>query len=262
MTPSFSQVYAVSTGVRKGSWNMAFDSHLLALFGTGKFQKHFGKDSLLWRFYAWDPPALSLGYGQGREEIAEESCRKKNIEIVKRPTGGRAVLHIDEFTYSLLAETCAGNTEIYAMAHEIIREALLSLGVKAEFCRTDPDMRKRYGLGESASCFTASARYELQVNGRKLVGSAQRRSDKVILQHGSLLLSGRHKMIRDLLDCRNEKVLARVTDDLDRKTVSVHELTGSIPDYARVKEAMITALSKNLETEIQLLDEKEITSLF
>ena len=262
MTSTYSKVYAVSTGTRGGSWNMTFDTRLFALFRTGTFQKQFGKSSMLWRFYAWNPPALSLGYGQRYGEIDEESCKTRNIEIVKRPTGGRAVLHIDEFTYSLLAETCDSNAAIYSMVHEIIREALLMLGVKAEFCRTTPDMRKRYDSAASVSCFTASARHELHVNGRKLVGSAQRRSEKVILQHGSLLLSGKHKVLRELLSCKDEKVLAHIANDLDNKTVSVHELTGTIPDYATVMQTMITALSKKLETEVHMLGEKEITSLF
>lgn len=262
MTALHPSVYAISTGPRDGSWNMAFDTQLLTLFRTGKFQKLFGRGCMLWRFYAWNPPALSLGHGQHLSEIDEESCKTKNIEIVKRPTGGRAVLHIDEFTYSFFAETCKTNAEIYTMVHEAIREALLILDVKAEFCRTTPDMRKRYGSAESVSCFTASARNELHVDGRKLVGSAQRRSDKIILQHGSLLLSGRHKMLKELLHCKNEKILSQIADDLNRKTVSVHELTGKIPPFTTIKKAMISAISKQLKTDIQLLKEQDITHLF
>lgn len=262
MTSSFSTVYAVSTAARDGKWNMAFDTNLFKLFRTGKFQKQFGNRSMIWRFYSWNPPAVSLGYGQRPGEIDGELCRTRNIGIVKRPTGGRAVLHIDELTYSVFVETIESNATIYAMVHEIIREALLSLGVEAEFSRTAPDMKKRYDSAESVSCFTASARNELHVNGRKLVGSAQRRSNKVILQHGSLLLSGKHKMLGELLSCRDKKVRAAVTGDLACKTVSVHELTGSIPRFSTVRDAMITAISQELKTEVQLLDEQDITTLF
>lgn len=262
MKRSHSPVYAVSTGAREGSWNMDFDTQLLELFRTGKFQKEFGKESMLWRFYAWNPPALSLGYGQNPSEIDEESCRAKHIDIVKRPTGGRAVLHIDEFTYAFCAETSRSNAAIYEMVHEVLLETLMILGVKAAFCRTTPDMRKRYSSAESVSCFTASARNELHVDGRKLVGSAQRRSDRAILQHGSLLLSTKHKMIGKLLRCRDREILSNITRDLDSKTTSLYELTGSIPDFMTISNAMITSVSKILAVDVQILDECEITTLF
>lgn len=262
MAALYSPVYAVSTGARDGAWNMAFDTQLLALFKKGRFQKQFGRKSMLWRFYTWQPPALSVGYGQRLQEIDEESCRARNITIVRRPTGGRAVFHAEEFTYALLAETVRSNAEIYAVAHEVIRDALSCLGVEAEFSRTTPDMKQRYSSAESVSCFTASARNELHVNGRKLVGSAQRRSDRAILQHGSLLLSEKHKLIGELLSCRDEKILSRIADDLDCKTVSLRELTGHIPDFMTISNAMIISISKILGTEVRILDENEITSLF
>lgn len=262
MAALYSPVYAVSTGSRDGAWNMAFDTQLLALFKKGGFQKKFGNKSMLWRFYTWESPALSLGYGQQLQEIDEMSCRARNIAIVRRPTGGRAVLHADEFTYALFAETSRSNAEIYAMAHEVIRDALSSLGVKAEFSRTTPDMRQRYNSAESVSCFTASARNEIHVDGRKLVGSAQRRSDRAVLQHGSLLLSEKHKLIGKLLSCRDEKTLSRIMDDLDCKTVSLRELTGHMPDFKTISNAMIASISKTIGTEVRVLDENEITSLF
>ena len=262
MKSSHTTVYAVSTGARQGSWNMAFDTELLELFRTGKFQKEFGKESMLWRFYAWNPPALSLGYGQNPSEIDEESCRTEHIDIVKRPTGGRAVLHIDEFTYAFFAETSRSNAAIYEMVHQVLLEALLILGIEAAFCRTTPDMRKRYSSAESMSCFTASARNELHVDGRKLVGSAQRRSDRTILQHGSLLLSTKHKLIGKLLRCRDKETLSRITRDLDSKTVSLFELTGHIPDFTTISNAVIASASKTHETDVQILEEDEITSLF
>ncbi|NEX14090.1 MAG: ligase [Prosthecochloris sp.] len=254
-------VFVVSTPERSGEWNMAFDRSLLELFTKGAFQQRFGSGSMLWRFYSWSPSAVSLGYSQSIEEIDREQCRMRNIDIVRRPTGGRAVLHSDEFTYSLLADTGHKSAEIYAVVHEIIRQALLTLGVEAEFCRTTPDMRKRYGAAESVSCFTASARNELHVDGRKLVGSAQRRTDNVILQHGSLLLSDRHKMLRDLLKCSDGGVLSKVSGDLDRKTISVSELTGAIPDFTLIAGAMTAAISQLFGVDVTFLEEHDLTSL-
>ncbi len=262
MTFTYSPVYAVSTGAHDGTWNMAFDMSLFELFRTGGFQKRFGRGSMLWRFYSWHPPAVSLGYGQRAEEIDQEACRAKNIDIVRRPTGGRAVLHIDEFTYSLLADTRERNAEIYAMVHEIIRRALLTMNIHTEFCRTTPDMKQRYNSEESVSCFTASAKYELHAEGRKLVGSAQRRSDNVILQHGSLLLSDKHKMLPQFLRYDDERVLSNIAGDLDRKTVSVYEMTGYVPAFSTVRDAMIASISHNLKTEITFLDQQALSALF
>ncbi len=262
MTSVNHTVYIVTTGYRNGSWNMAFDTSLMDIFRKGIFQEQFGRQSMLWRFYAWDPPALSIGHGQKRADIDETACNMKGIDIVRRPTGGRAVLHIDEFTYACLAETATANTHVSAMIHGIIRHALLGFGVSAEFKRTQPDMKKRYSTAESASCFTASARNELHVEGRKLVGSAQRRSDKVILQHGSLLLSDKHKLITALLGCRDRTVLCRIKDDLDRKTISVKELTGIIPDFNSLCSAMIESMETRLKKRVVILTEQELTSLF
>ena len=262
MTSVNHPVYIVTTGYRNGLWNMAFDMSLMDLFRKGIFQEQFGRQSMLWRFYAWDPPALSIGHGQRRTDIDETACSMKGIDIVRRPTGGRAVLHIDEFTYACLAETAAANTHFSAMIHGIIRHALLGFGVKAEFKRTQPDMRKRYSTAESASCFTASARNELHVEGRKLVGSAQRRSDRVILQHGSLLLSGRHKLIATLLECKDPAVPGRIQEDLEKKTVSVQEVTGVIPDFNSLCSAMIESIKTRLKKRVIILTEQELTSLF
>ena len=258
----FSPVYILSTGARDGRWNMSFDSALFRSFGNGAFQKRFGRGAALWRFYAWEPAAVSLGYGQRSEEIDGRRCRERGIDIVRRPTGGRAVLHADELTYSFFAETDGTNAEVYAMVHEVIRLALCSFGVRADFRRSTPDMRRRYASAESVSCFTTSARNELQVGGRKLVGSAQRRSGRAILQHGSLPLSGRHKLLAEVLGNRNPRILSSVVANLERRAVSLDELTSEPPSFDALCDAMGRAVEAHAGFRVRRLGEQELAPLF
>ncbi len=258
----FSPVYILSTGAHDGGWNMSFDSALFRLFRSGAFQNRFGRGAALWRFYAWEPAAVSLGYGQRPEEIDGRRCRERDIDIVRRPTGGRAVLHADEFTYSFFAETDGTNAAVYAMVHEVIRLALRSFGVQADFRRSTPDMRRRYASGESVSCFTTSARNELQVGGRKLVGSAQRRSDRIILQHGSLPLSGRHKLLAQVLGNRDPGILSSVAADFERRTVSLDELTSEPPSFEVLCRAMERAVEAYAGFRVCRLGERELAPLF
>jgi lipoate-protein ligase A len=137
------------------------------------------------------------------------------------------VFHADELTYSFFASTALPNEVIYRMVHETIGSALARVGVAAEFCRSQPDFRARYASPESVSCFTASARYELQVGGRKIVGSAQRRQGNVILQHGSLPLSSRHRQISRYLACASRKLVEAVDADMERKTASLDEFSSA-----------------------------------
>jgi len=109
--------------------------------------------------------------------------------------------------------------------HETLQQALAGVGVEAEFCRSQPDFRARYAQADSVSCFTASARYELQVGGRKLVGSAQRRQGSVILQHGSLPLTPRHQQISRYLAGASRELVEAVDAGMAHKTASLDEFT-------------------------------------
>ncbi|NTU57745.1 MAG: lipoate--protein ligase family protein [Chlorobiaceae bacterium] len=223
----FSSVYCIDSGPGPGRFNMDFDMRLMHSFVDGSFQKAFGSGSCLWRFYSWAPPAVSLGRNQDPAEIDADRCRADGIDIVVRPTGGRAVFHADELTYSFFAETPVSNEVIYRMVHEAIADALGQVGVIADFCRSQPDFKARYASAEAVPCFTASARYELQVDGRKIVGSAQRRRGDVLLQHGSMPLSGRHRQILRYIVDAAPGLLDTIAADMERKTSSLDEFTGA-----------------------------------
>jgi lipoate-protein ligase A len=168
------------------STNMAVDEALFRLCSNGK-AKYFPTI----RFYQWQSPTLSFGSSQKIEHAVDaEYCRKKGYAIIRRPTGGRAVLHDDEVTYSVVAQTRdeLGESiqETYRLISEGILEAFRLINIEAETEGKDQSA-KRDKL-TYLPCFASSTRYEIAFNGKKIVGSAQRRNNRAFLQHGSILM--------------------------------------------------------------------------
>ncbi|MEI6651111.1 MAG: biotin/lipoate A/B protein ligase family protein [Chlorobiaceae bacterium] len=261
MNTLFSRVYCLDSGFHTGEENMEVDRRLMSSFLDGRFQKQFGPNSCLWRFYAWRPYAITLGYNQDVLGIDSDKCRSAGIDVVRRPTGGRAVFHAEEFTYSFFAESPEQNSELYRMVHEVIKLALESLDIHAEFCRSTLTRPQGGGSSETVSCFTASARYELQVEGRKLVGSAQRRTRNVLLQHGSLPLSSRHKELCTFVALSDGEAFEEIRNEMERKTTSLEEIMGYIPEYSRLVEFMRSALGKVHGVDVVELQPDELSEL-
>lgn len=158
-----------------GAWNMALDEALLECLASGASGPAL-------RFYGWSPPALSLGYSQSAEDVDFEACERLGVDVVRRPTGGRAVLHVAELTYSITAP--AGSESVaasYCRISRAIGRAIARLGVSAS---VEPGTSK----ARSADCFAVSTAADLVVDGRKIVGSAQVRRRGFLLQHGSIKL--------------------------------------------------------------------------
>ncbi len=240
---------------------MEFDRRIMAAFLDGRFQLKFGTGSCLWRFYAWQPYAITLGYNQDSSGIDTEKCRQAGVDIVRRPTGGRAVFHADEFTYSFFSDSSEQNSEIYRMVHETIRRALEPLGIHAEFCRSTLQRSQEAQNAGSVSCFTASAKYELQVEGRKLVGSAQRKTRNVLLQHGSLPLSGRHKELCGFIAFSEESDQKDIREEMDRKTISLEEILGYTPQYGLLTELMRDALRTVHSSDVEVLQPVQLSDI-
>jgi lipoate-protein ligase A len=143
------------------------------------------------RFYGWRPSAVSLGYFQIPEsEIHISYCTENKIDIVRRPTGGKAVFHDNDLTYSLTSREntppfSQGILGTYLTISRCILEGIVKLGIHAEMAETG---RSSGDDGPVSHCFSSPSRYELLVKGRKICGSAQTRSNGAFLQHGSLLL--------------------------------------------------------------------------
>ena len=162
-----------------GAWNMAVDEALLASVQSG------GRPAL--RLYAWEGAWLSLGYAQPLSADRAAACERAGVGIVRRVTGGAAVLHGADLTYAVAAPESAlpgGLQETYALVSRALLRALAALGVTAEVAASAP----RSAGPRAFDCFEQAAQDEICVGGRKLAGSAQRRSRGGVLQHGSVRL--------------------------------------------------------------------------
>jgi len=171
-----------------GAENMALDERLLAEAARGSVPP-------VLRFYGWAPPAVSLGRFQDAAAAVDPAvCARNGIDIVRRITGGRAVLHDRELTYSIISPIVPGLFPNDVLGtYKVIAGGLLAglrnLGVQAEMVtRTNRPREGRKKEGADAACFASPSWYEIVVHGRKIVGSAQRRIPGAFLQHGSVLI--------------------------------------------------------------------------
>lgn len=218
-------------------------------------------ETMALRIYSWHPPAVSIGYGQqAKKEIDPSLCEQHGIDLVRRITGGRAVLHDQELTYSLVAPeshpALGGRSGVMLRAvSEALVDTLNYFDLPAE-----PAMEGRCGSGGNDDvCFTATGRYEITVAGRKLAGSAQRRSGGVVLQHGSLLLGPGHRRLPLLMPAHEPERRETIARLLNRRTVSVTELIPDPPSFEawtdRLSRAMLDRL--NVEGRTDVLDAEE-----
>ncbi len=164
-----------------GHYNMDQDRYLF-----DKFEREQGQPTL--SIYGWEKPCISLGYSQDPNiELNQSNCREHGIEIVKRPTGGGIVFHNEyEATYSLICDKDdprlpAGMIESYITISEIVIKALRKFGVNAEISSSRHNESARL-------CFSYPATYEITLDGVKIVGSAQKRGKKALLQQGSIFV--------------------------------------------------------------------------
>jgi lipoate-protein ligase A len=174
-----------------GAWNMALDEALAESVREG------GAPVL--RFYRWSPPCLSLGRNQPADgRYDPEALRARGLDVVRRPTGGRAVLHDRELTYSVAVPdgVLGPPRAAYSAVNRALVAGLRRLGVDAS---TQGETGRRAPLPSLAPCFAEPVEGEVVAGGRKLVGSAQRRLDGVILQHGSLPVEDDQSTVADLL---------------------------------------------------------------
>ena len=228
-----------------GETNMAVDAELL------KSIEKSGETMTVLRFYSWIRPTISLGRNQRREKaVDQEFCRSAGLDVVDRPTGGRAVLHNDEITYSVVSNDTgpfdgASIYDTYRRISEALSIGYRRLGVDTVLA---PDTR-RLGVAENGTeypCFVSPSRYELMRDGRKVVGSAQRRLRRSFLQHGSMPIS-----------CERE-LLARATrlDDrslLDDEMTGIAECLDRRPTPGEITSAFVGAFGEYFEVDFRRL---------
>ena len=205
--------------VYSGAENMAIDEAILLTMA-----QTLNPQPVL-RFYGWSPATLSLGYAQSyHKEVDEEACLAAGIDIIRRPTGGRAVLHQHELTYSVIApehdpHVSGTVTQSYLKISQALLTGLKAVGVPAEMVACG-------GLNKASSsaCFDAPSWYELVVDGRKLVGSAQVRKEGMLLQHGSILLHFDPDLLFRLLKFPNEEIRQRLLTRFMAKACALDEV--------------------------------------
>jgi lipoate-protein ligase A len=182
------------------------------------------------------------------DEIDVEAATKLGVDVVRRPTGGRAILHSEELTYSVVMPAEGKSVAaVYRSISEALVYGLRSLGIDATLEQTQPDFTALYRTSSSVACFTSSARHEIKVGGKKLVGSAQRRfhfaGKEMVLQHGSILLGPDHLHIVDLLAGISPADREALRAELQEKTVDVRSLLGTTIRF----EDVATALRRGFE---------------
>ncbi len=244
----------LDTGRRPGQWNMDFDVRRAEMLDRGECLPTV-------RVYGWDPWCISLGRNQNPEDIDAEACRKDGIDIVTRPTGGRAILHAQEVTYSVImpAED-RGIMEVYQHISAALVDGLRELAGDLTWSKTRPDFTRLYREPGGISCFASSARYEIEFNGRKLVGSAQRRIGNVVLQHGSILLDDAHLQLTRYLRIDSD---ARdlVRRDLEAHTITLRKILGRAVFPEEVRTCLRKGFSRawNVEFIEEILNETTVS---
>lgn len=211
---------------------MAFDEEMAAKLESGAI------DPTL-RVYGWSPQAVSIGRHQSMEDFDLLALQRAGIDIVRRPTGGRAIFHANELTYSVVMPCVSTSLkEIYRTINEGLLSGLKLLGVEAELTKFGSDFRRLYAQPSSEVCFSTSAASEIHYQGKKLVGSAQRRFRDVVLQHGSLLLDNQHCAITGFLAERGDDNGDQIKSGLEESTIDAASILGRQVSFKEAAEAI------------------------
>ena len=226
----------LNTGHRDGATNMAVDEAILAAVNREESPPTV-------RVYGWEPPTVSMGYSQNVErELDLDACRSRGYGVVVRPTGGRAVLHAGELTYSVVGPSGTEPLGVTIMeSYLAIAQALVAglgfLGLSVELAQVSADPRERGGAA-SPPCFASAGRYEVVVGGRKLIGSAQRRVGRSVLQHGSLLIDSTHEALAEVQRVRTEREREVFRRALRSKTTTLEVELGRAVSFDEVASAI------------------------
>jgi len=197
------------------------------------------------RLYAWSPACLSLGVAQPVLDVDGEGLRKMGWDLVRRPTGGKAILHDQELTYAVLSPQdeprLAGSlVESYRNLSRGLIQGLRLLGLAPEAKALESQERLR-----GAVCFETPSDYEITVKGRKLVGSAQLRRKGAVLQHGSLPLKG--DLGRIILGLQlDEPDLENAMDRVRRRAISLAEALGREVSWEAAAKALVQGFAEAL----------------
>lgn len=225
-----------------GSLNMATDQAILLACNDGKSPATL-------RLYGWKTPTLSVGYSQDiSKHIDLESCERNNIPVVRRFTGGRALLHHCELTYSLIAPiphpAFPGNLRgAFGRISQAVVESLKIGGIDS--ARVAEGKKRNSEIEGSPACFSMSNHCEIVVQGKKLVGSAQRRLRSAFLQHGSVVLDADPQLTHRLLKYSSEKESHSVLESLILNTVALKDILQGELEYDSVTQWFVEGFQRS-----------------
>lgn len=229
-------------GRARGAWNMAVDESILEHVQAG-----VRPSPPTLRLYAWDPACLSLGHAQPIADVDLSRLQARGWDIVRRATGGRAILHTDELTYSVTGRAddpllAGGVLESYNRLAQALLFAVRDMGLPVEIKEGKP--------GENAApnpvCFEVPSTYEITVGGKKLIGSAQARRREGVLQHGSLPLTGDLARICQALVFESEAARAGAAQRLLARATTVQSALGRPVTWETAAAAFVRAFEAQL----------------
>lgn len=226
---------------RTGQDNMAIDERLIHSPGT-------------LRLYTWKPWCISLGRHQNETVIDDKTRHQRGWDVVRRPTGGRAVLHADEITYAValpLTDSIRAS-DVYEYVHQVLVTALKEFVPELTFTTAPTTLPHHYATAGAvaASCFTSKARTEIVFGQQKVVGSAQRIIDHTVLQHGSILVGPGHLELANVL-ALSEEERAVLINNLRQSSISLTEILNHRVDVDEALQKVATDISSNLHIPLE-----------
>lgn len=224
-----------------GAWNMAVDEAIMEAAGEGHVPPTL-------RLFAWDPACLTIGYAQEISDANLDALQAHGWDLVRRITGGRAILHTDELTYSVTGPITEPRLvgdilTSYQRLSTAILAALQELGLDVQSL---PKEDSPPGPSAPPVCFEMPSNFEITVNGKKLVGSAQARKKNGVLQHGALPLYGDLTRIIQALTFKNEEHRSRATSRLLERASNVEGAIGRSIKWETAANAFIKGFSETL----------------
>ncbi len=242
----------LNSGHHDAATNMAIDEALLEWHSKNEIPPTI-------RFYGWKNPSLTVGHFQNVHKTIDFSgVEKHQCDFVRRLTGGSAVLHDDELTYSIIVSEDHEKiphsvNEAYYILSQGLLEGYRQLGIKADFAkprRTDE---------RSAVCFETPAVYEMIVDGKKISGNAQTRKKGVLLQHGSIPMSFNAEMLFDLFLFSKDSIRERQKNKFVDKAISINDITKKKHTYDMLINAFLHGFKKslNIRTKEMVLSPKQ-----
>ena len=209
------------------------------------------------RLYSWQPPAISIGYAQKISDVDLVALSQNNWGIVRRPTGGKAILHIDELTYSITAPLddpmMAGSLlDSYRRISAALQRSLELLGITTAADQQYPNLSGQKST--DAVCFKTPSNFEITWNEKKLIGSAQARKAGGVLQHGSIPLFGDLSRITQGLNYASQNDRELAAQQTRERAVTLEKADGHLITWEQVSEAMIAGFSSQFG--IQLMSDE------